>query len=138
MEAVTAETGAHLGATRLEHLDQTLVEQPITRADYARMRIATDQVRAFLADTLTALETGRADAMLRVLEVKAVGRRGGGRRDRPGHEGRAAAPPSARSSASSAASATPGRPGSWPRPPTPCSTSSAGPSAGLPLLETVT
>jgi isovaleryl-CoA dehydrogenase len=72
LEAVVAETGAHVGATRLEHLGQSLIEQPIIRADYARMRLTTDTVRAFVNDTLNALETGRADAMLRVLEVKAL------------------------------------------------------------------
>jgi len=72
MEAVTAETGAHLASTRLEHLDQTLAEQPLPRVDHARMRLLTDQAAAFLADTLLALETSRPDAMLRVLEVKAV------------------------------------------------------------------
>lgn len=72
LEAVTAKTGAHLGATRLEHLGQTLLQQPIPRADYARLRLTTDRVRAFLDDTLSALETGRPDAQLRVLEVKAV------------------------------------------------------------------
>ena len=44
----------------------------MTRADLARMRIETDRARALLADTLIALETGRADAMLRVLEIKAA------------------------------------------------------------------
>jgi alkylation response protein AidB-like acyl-CoA dehydrogenase len=72
MEAVTTEVGSHLGATRLEHLDQALVQQPIIRADYATMRLETDRTRAFLDDTITALETGREDAMLRVLEVKAA------------------------------------------------------------------
>jgi isovaleryl-CoA dehydrogenase len=72
LEAVTAKTGAHLGSARLEHLGETLVQQPVPRADYARLRLTTDRVRAFLNDTLTALETGRADAQLRVLEVKAV------------------------------------------------------------------
>jgi isovaleryl-CoA dehydrogenase len=72
MEAVTAEIGRHVGATRLEHLDQELVQQPIIRADYATMRLETDRTRAFLDDTITALETGREDAMLRVLEVKAA------------------------------------------------------------------
>ena len=72
LEAVTAKTAAHLGATRLEHLGQTLIQQPIPRADYARLRLTTDRVRAFVDDTLTALETGRPDAQLRVLEVKAV------------------------------------------------------------------
>ena len=72
MEAVTAETGAHLTSTRLEHLDQSLAEQPMVRADHARMRVATDQAAALLADTLAAVGGGREDAMLRVLEVKAA------------------------------------------------------------------
>jgi alkylation response protein AidB-like acyl-CoA dehydrogenase len=72
LEAVTAETAAHLSGARLEHLGQTLIQQPVTRADFARLRLTTDRVRAFLNDTLSALETGRADAQRRVLEVKAV------------------------------------------------------------------
>jgi alkylation response protein AidB-like acyl-CoA dehydrogenase len=72
MAAVTAETGRHLTSTRLEHLDQTLAEQPLSRVDHARMRIATDQAAALVADTLSALGSGREDAMLRVLEVKAA------------------------------------------------------------------
>jgi alkylation response protein AidB-like acyl-CoA dehydrogenase len=73
MEATVAETGDHLVSTRLEHLGQTLAEQPLLRADHARMRIATDQAAALLQDTLDALDSGRDDAMLRVLEVKAAG-----------------------------------------------------------------
>jgi isovaleryl-CoA dehydrogenase len=72
MEAVTAETGRHLTSTRLEHLDQSLIQQPLVRADYARMRLQVDTARALLDDTLSALADGREDAMLRVLEVKAV------------------------------------------------------------------
>lgn len=72
LEAVTAETGAHLSGTRLEHLGETLIQQPIPRAEYARLRLLTDRVRAFLSDTLSGLEAGRPDAQLRVLEVKAV------------------------------------------------------------------
>ena len=72
MEAVTAETGRHLTGTRLEHLDRRLIEQPVPRADYARMRLSTDATRALLRDTLAAVETGRPDATLRVLEVKAA------------------------------------------------------------------
>lgn len=72
MEAVTAETGEHLRTTRLTHLDQTLADQPLPRADHARMRITTDQAAAMLADTLAALAAGREDATLRVLEVKAA------------------------------------------------------------------
>jgi isovaleryl-CoA dehydrogenase len=72
LEAVTAEAGAHLSGARLEHLGEALIHQPIPRADFARLRLMTDRVRAFLSDTLSALEAGRPDAQLRVLEVKAV------------------------------------------------------------------
>jgi isovaleryl-CoA dehydrogenase len=72
MEALVAETGAHLARSRLQHLDQTLAEQPVSRAALARLRIRTDGVRAFLRDTLEALTTGRDGAALRVLEVKVI------------------------------------------------------------------
>ncbi len=72
MEALVAEAAAHLARTRLQHLDQTLAQQPVSRAEFARLRIRTDATRAFLQDTLAALSTGREDATLRVLEVKAV------------------------------------------------------------------
>jgi alkylation response protein AidB-like acyl-CoA dehydrogenase len=72
MEATTAETGRHVNATRFEHLGEALVHQSVTRADYATMRLRTDAVRAFLADTLAALGAGREDATLRVLESKAL------------------------------------------------------------------
>ena len=73
MDAVVAETVGHLTATRLAHLDQSLIQQPVVRADFARMQLTTDTTRALLADTLAALESGRPDAMLRVLESKAAG-----------------------------------------------------------------
>jgi isovaleryl-CoA dehydrogenase len=72
MEALLGKAAAHLTGTRLEHLGQSLAEQPSHRARYAALRIRADQARTFLNDTLTALETGRPDATLRVLEVKAV------------------------------------------------------------------
>lgn len=72
MEAVVAEAATHLTSTRLEHLGTTLAEQPASRAEFARLRTRTDEVRAFLADTLAALGSGRPDATLRVLQVKAV------------------------------------------------------------------
>ncbi len=73
------------------------------------MQILADSTQAVINDALTAIETGREDAMLRVLEVKAVAGEAaiavtdlamkvcGGAAFR-------------RSSASSAASATPGPP----------------------------
>jgi alkylation response protein AidB-like acyl-CoA dehydrogenase len=72
MEAATAKATAHATAARFEHLGQSLAAQPQTRARLARMRFVTDQTRTFLADTATAMETAREDAMLRVLEVKAA------------------------------------------------------------------
>lgn len=72
MEALVDEAAAHLMRTRLEHLDQTLAQQPTSRAEFARVRTRADEAKAFLVDTLAALESGRADAELRVLQVKAV------------------------------------------------------------------
>jgi isovaleryl-CoA dehydrogenase len=72
MEALIGEAAAHLTRTRLDHLDQTLAQQPIARGEFARLRTRVDEARAFLADTLAALSAGRPDATLRVLQVKAV------------------------------------------------------------------
>jgi len=70
--AATAKAAAHATATRFEHLDQSLADSPVVRANVARMRIKTDAAEALLLDALTALETGRDNAILRVLEVKAL------------------------------------------------------------------
>jgi isovaleryl-CoA dehydrogenase len=72
MEAVTTEATGHLTASRLAHLNQSLAEQPVTRLELARMRVETDRTRAFLTNTVDALGAGRAEAGLRVLEVKAA------------------------------------------------------------------
>jgi alkylation response protein AidB-like acyl-CoA dehydrogenase len=72
MEAATVKTGRHASSTRLEHLDKTLADNLVARSNVARMRVQTDQARALLSDTLDALESGREDAVLRVLEVKAA------------------------------------------------------------------
>jgi len=72
MEAVTQEAGTHLTTTRLEHLDVSLMQQPLVRNDFARMRLTTDATRAFLSDTLRALADERPDAVVRVLESKAL------------------------------------------------------------------
>jgi alkylation response protein AidB-like acyl-CoA dehydrogenase len=72
MEATASETAAHLSATRLMHIDQSLAQQQTVRLDFARLRLEIDRTRALLEDTLNALEAGRADAMLRVLECKAA------------------------------------------------------------------
>jgi isovaleryl-CoA dehydrogenase len=72
MEAVIARTTGHLTETKLEHLGQTLAEQPAARAGLAKMRITADAARTLLNDTLAALGAGREDAQLRVLQVKAA------------------------------------------------------------------
>ncbi|HEX6074496.1 MAG TPA: acyl-CoA dehydrogenase family protein [Micromonosporaceae bacterium] len=71
-EATLADVVNHVTKTRLEHLDQTLAEQPVTRNDVGRIRLVASTARALLDDTLRALAAGREDATLRVLEVKAV------------------------------------------------------------------
>jgi isovaleryl-CoA dehydrogenase len=71
-QALVGEAAAHLQRARLDHLDSTLAEQPTTRAAFAQLLIRADEANAFLADTLAALATGREDAALRVLQVKAV------------------------------------------------------------------
>ena len=72
MESATAKAAAHVGQTVLEHLGSSLADLPTIRAYIARMQIKTDMARALLLDTCEALETGRADGMLRVLEIKAA------------------------------------------------------------------
>lgn len=72
MEAATATTCEHAGALRYEHTGAKLADLPTIRAYAARMRIETDKARALWLDTLDALERGREDAMLRVLECKAA------------------------------------------------------------------
>jgi alkylation response protein AidB-like acyl-CoA dehydrogenase len=72
MEAATSRTAAHAGTTNHQHLGTSLADLPTVRAYIARMRVKTDMVRSLLLDTLTALESGRADGMLRVLEIKAA------------------------------------------------------------------
>jgi alkylation response protein AidB-like acyl-CoA dehydrogenase len=71
MEAAVTRTAAHVGATQFEHAGSTIADLPTVRAFIARMRIATDQNKALLADTLAAMATNRADTMLRVLQSKA-------------------------------------------------------------------
>jgi alkylation response protein AidB-like acyl-CoA dehydrogenase len=72
MEAATSKAAAHVAGTKFEHLGSALADLPTVRAYLARMRVRVDMCRALVADALTALETGREEAMLRVLEVKAA------------------------------------------------------------------
>lgn len=72
MEATAAETAKHLSGTTLVHIEQSLAQQQAVRLDFARLRLEVDRTRTLLEDTLAAIEAQRADAMLRVLEVKAA------------------------------------------------------------------
>jgi len=66
------ETAAHLQQTQLRHLGQSLAQQVQPRAELARLHIEADRTWALVAETLAAVEAGRADAQLLVLEVKAA------------------------------------------------------------------
>ncbi len=72
-DASVAATAAHAGAIRHADAGVSLADLPTIRAYIARMKIKTDLAHALMADTLAALGSGRADAMLRVLQIKAAG-----------------------------------------------------------------
>lgn len=72
MRTLAEETAVHLRTTQLTHLDQSLAQQVLPRAALARLRIAADSARALVDDALAAVEAGRDDAQLLVLEVKAA------------------------------------------------------------------
>jgi alkylation response protein AidB-like acyl-CoA dehydrogenase len=73
MESATAKSAAHVSATSFEHAESKIADLMTIRAYIARMRIKTDMTHALVGDTLDALEKGRPDAVLRVLESKAAG-----------------------------------------------------------------
>jgi alkylation response protein AidB-like acyl-CoA dehydrogenase len=72
METAVARTVQHACAQRYEHDGTALRDLPTVRNTIARMRCKTDMAKALLDDTISALESSRLDAMLRVLEVKAA------------------------------------------------------------------
>lgn len=71
MDGAIARAAAHAGGTKHQHLGSSLADLPTIRAYLARARIKADMSRALLDDTIAAIGAGRADTMLRVLEVKA-------------------------------------------------------------------
>jgi alkylation response protein AidB-like acyl-CoA dehydrogenase len=72
-DAMVAKAIAHVTTARLEHLDQHLADQPVTRQRVATMKGIADQADTLVADAIVALGTGRADAPLRMLQSKAAG-----------------------------------------------------------------
>ena len=71
MEAAVQRTAEHASATRHADSGFPLSDLPTIRAYLARMRIKTDMCHMLIEDTVAAIESNRADTMLRVLEVKA-------------------------------------------------------------------
>jgi alkylation response protein AidB-like acyl-CoA dehydrogenase len=67
-----ARTIAHASGTRFQHTDSALRDLPTIRNYIARMQNKTDMAAAFVADSVAAVEQGRPDAMLRVLQSKAA------------------------------------------------------------------
>lgn len=72
MDRAVAGAAAWCAATRHEHLGTSLADLPTIRAYVARAALRTDQARTLAQDTLSALSTGRADGMIRVLQCKAA------------------------------------------------------------------
>ena len=70
MEASISRAAAHVSGNKFEHLNSTLADLPTIRAYIGRARISADMARTLRDDTLSALAANRADAMLRVMEVK--------------------------------------------------------------------
>jgi alkylation response protein AidB-like acyl-CoA dehydrogenase len=72
MRRLAEETAAHLQRTQLKHLGQSLAQQVQPRAQLAQLRIEADRAWALIEQTIDAVEQGRPDAQLLVLEVKAA------------------------------------------------------------------
>jgi isovaleryl-CoA dehydrogenase len=72
MQAVVAETIAHLGSVRLQHLDESLAQQLPLRTRLATMQVQTDLTCALVDEAVAATQGGRAEAQLLVLEAKAA------------------------------------------------------------------
>ena len=72
MQSSIARAAAYLGTTRLEHLDQTLADNPVNRLHLAKAKVQADLVESHLDRTVTAIETQAEDAVLRVLQIKAA------------------------------------------------------------------
>jgi alkylation response protein AidB-like acyl-CoA dehydrogenase len=72
MEESVRLVAAHAGATRYENAGMSVRDFPTARASIARMRVRCDMAATLWLDTIAALEAGREDAQLRVLECKAA------------------------------------------------------------------
>ena len=73
-EGMVLRTCEHAAGTKYAHLpaQSALADLPTIRAYVARMRVQLDMAKALWNETFGALESGRADAALRVLQTKAA------------------------------------------------------------------
>jgi alkylation response protein AidB-like acyl-CoA dehydrogenase len=72
MESAISRSIAHVSGSKFEHIDSSIADLPTIRAYIARARIRADMARTLRDDTVAALAASRADAMLRVMQVKAA------------------------------------------------------------------
>ena len=72
MDAAITKSIGHATSARLEHLDETLADQPVVRQHLASMQNRSDMSSTLVEDAIVALATGRGDAPLRMLQSKAV------------------------------------------------------------------
>jgi alkylation response protein AidB-like acyl-CoA dehydrogenase len=73
MEGAIGRTVGHVSTSKYGYSGETIAGFPQVRAKVATMRTKADMCKALLLDGLTALETGRPDAQLRVLQSKVAG-----------------------------------------------------------------
>jgi alkylation response protein AidB-like acyl-CoA dehydrogenase len=71
-ESAMTRTIEHVLATLAEPTPQKASDPTAIRANLARMSLKTATARFFLNDTLKAVESGREDTLLRIIEVKAA------------------------------------------------------------------
>jgi alkylation response protein AidB-like acyl-CoA dehydrogenase len=72
MDASVGRAIAHVTQTRHQHLNSAISDLPTVRAYLTKAKLRADAARTLWEDSITAIESGRADAQLRVLEVKAL------------------------------------------------------------------
>jgi alkylation response protein AidB-like acyl-CoA dehydrogenase len=73
MEGAFARAVNHVTKSQYTYDGSKIADLPQVRGHIARIRVKIDMVRGFLLDALDAIEQGREDAVLRVLESKVVG-----------------------------------------------------------------
>ncbi len=72
MDAALTKAAAHVGGTQFAHTATSIADLPTVRAYLAKAKVKADATKTLWLDTVDALEAGRADAMLRVLQCKAA------------------------------------------------------------------